>query len=403
MRAGLKWLTSSQMHRFFSTYGSNHSSTPTGPAASGSANAGTDETADAGTLSSLPVWIVVGAAAVWILSTAASVIIAILIALIVAAVLRPLVDRLETLRLPRQVAVVLVLSLGAGITLGAIVGLQDEAIRVINGLPEAVRKARLSVEVQTSQQTGIMQSMRKAGQELDRLSGTVASGLSRQADSSVTPSKWLRDQLIAGSNGAASMLTHAVLILMLIAALLAGGKRARHRFVLAVGKGSQERLRWLRILSDVSAQLQMYVVINAAANVLLGTATWAVLAAIGVEQAWFWGIAAGLMHFIPFIGPLLLAGALGATVIMQGGSAALALTAAGATAAVAFVVGTLILTWLQSRAAKIDTVALLVAMLFLGAFWGVWGLVLAGPVLAIIKSFTAHTSGGSIAAALLEK
>jgi len=52
---------------------------------------------------------------------------------------------------------------------------------------------------------------------------------------------------------------------------------------------------------------------------------------------------------------------------------------------VAGVVGVLFTTWLQSRFAGVNAAVLFIALLFFGGLWGVWGLLLGAPLLAIAK------------------
>ena len=58
---------------------------------------------------------------------------------------------------------------------------------------------------------------------------------------------------------------------------------------------------------------------------------------------------------------------------------------AGASLLVAAVIGSLVMTWLQSRFARVNAAVLFIALLFFGWLWGVWGLLLGAPLLAIAK------------------
>ena len=43
------------------------------------------------------------------------------------------------------------------------------------------------------------------------------------------------------------------------------------------------------------------------------------------------------------------------------------------------------MTWLQSRFARVNAAVLFIALLFFGWLWGVWGLLLGAPLVAIAK------------------
>jgi predicted PurR-regulated permease PerM len=70
---------------------------------------------------------------------------------------------------------------------------------------------------------------------------------------------------------------------------------------------------------------------------------------------------------------------------MQFGTAVGALTVAGASLLVATAIGSLVMTWVQSRVSRVNAAVLFIALLFFGWLWGVWGLLLGAPLLAICK------------------
>ena len=104
-----------------------------------------------------------------------------------------------------------------------------------------------------------------------------------------------------------------------------------------------------------------------------------------MEHAGVWGTMAAVLHFIPYLGPVLFAVASGLAAFMQFGTAAGAFSVAGASMLVAIAVGTLIMTWLQSRFARVNAAVLFIALLFFGWLWGMWGLLLGAPLVAIAK------------------
>ena len=106
---------------------------------------------------------------------------------------------------------------------------------------------------------------------------------------------------------------------------------------------------------------------------------------MGVEEPAIWGIAAGVLHFIPYLGPALLAIAAGVAGFLQFGTLLEALTVAGVSMLVAGVIGMVLMTWLQSRFARLNAAVLFIALLFFGWLWGVAGLLLGAPLLAITK------------------
>jgi len=75
---------------------------------------------------------------------------------------------------------------------------------------------------------------------------------------------------------------------------------------------------------------------------------------------------------------------------MQFESFAMALLAAGASLAIATVVGTFVTTWMVGRIAHMNSAAVFISLLFWGWLWGVWGLLLSIPLIVIAKVVSQH-------------
>ena len=96
-------------------------------------------------------------------------------------------------------------------------------------------------------------------------------------------------------------------------------------------------------------------------------------------------MAAGLLHFIPYIGSALVVLGSGAAAFLQFESLLHACAVAGVALLVAGTIGHVFVTWLQSRAARVNAAVLFIALLFIGWLWGIWGLLLGAPLVAIVK------------------
>jgi predicted PurR-regulated permease PerM len=141
----------------------------------------------------------------------------------------------------------------------------------------------------------------------------------------------------------------------------------------------------VHILEEIDVQIQRYLLVTLVSNTLIGVCTWLAFQALGMEQASVWGFAAGVLHFMPYLGPALIALASGVAAFMQFGSPLNALAVAGASLLVAGVVGVMFMTWLQSHFAHMNAAVLFIALLFFGWMWGVWGLLLSAPLITIAK------------------
>src|SRR4029077_15090873 len=111
---------------------------------------------------------------------------------------------------------------------------------------------------------------------------------------------------------------------------------------------------------------------------------------IGLENAGAWAAAAGMLHIVPYLGPAVTAAATGMAAFMPFDSFAMALLVAGASLALATVVGTFVTTWMTGRIANMNAAAVFISLLFWGWLWGIWGMLLGIPIVVICKVVSEH-------------
>jgi predicted PurR-regulated permease PerM len=101
-------------------------------------------------------------------------------------------------------------------------------------------------------------------------------------------------------------------------------------------------------------------------------------------------VAAGVLHFIPYVGTVLLVIAAGVGAFLQFGTLLQALAVAGVATLIAGMIGMVFMTWLQSRFASVNAAVLFIALLFFGWLWGLAGLLIGAPLVAIAKVICDH-------------
>jgi predicted PurR-regulated permease PerM len=195
----------------------------------------------------------------------------------------------------------------------------------------------------------------------------------------------LRDYALAQSALLFTVVSQTPIVLLLTYFLLAAGAHFRRKLVQLVGPSLIRKQDVGIILDEIDVQIQRYLLTMLMSNVLVGIGIWLAFRAMGMEQAAVWGAASSVLHFIPYLGPALIAFAGGAAAYMQFGSILQALAAAGLSFLVAGAVGFVFMPWLQSRFAGVNSAVLFISLLFFGWLWGVWGLLLGAPLVAIAK------------------
>ena len=310
-----------------------------------------------------------------------------LIGILASYTLRPIVDWLQALRIPRAVGAALVLAVlvGGGVWIVQSVG--DQATAMIEKLPDAARKLRQNLSSTRTTAPTALQNVQEAANELQGVAADVAQKPGTRAPAVTGPnsSLWLRDYALAQSALLISVAAQTPIVLLLAYFLLASGEHFRRKLVQFVGPSLSRKKEALRILEEIDAQVQRYLFATLVSNALVGICTWLAFEAMGMEQAGVWGVFAGVLHFVPYLGPVVLAIAAGVAGFLQFGTPLHALAVAGATMVISGVIGMIFMPWLLSRFASVNAAVLFIALLFFGWMWGVAGLLLGAPLVAIAK------------------
>jgi predicted PurR-regulated permease PerM len=310
-----------------------------------------------------------------------------LIGILASYTLSPVVHWLTTRRVPSAVAAALVLAVLVGSSSWIAFTLRDEVAVMIEKLPDAARKLRQDLsDARTSNPTAL-QNMQEAANEIQGAATDAGAkpGARVIVVKASEPTAWLRDYAFTQTALLITVAAQAPIVLLVTFFLLASGTHFRRKLVGFVGPSLTRKKGAVLILEEIDVQIQRYLLAMLVSNTLVAICTWLAFTALGLEQAGVWGVAAGVLHFIPYLGPALLALMTGVAAFLQFGTPFDALLIATVSLLVAGSIGFVFMTWLQSRFARVNPAVLFIALLFFGWLWGVWGLLLGAPLVAIAK------------------
>ena len=313
-----------------------------------------------------------------------------LIGILASYALHPLVDWLERCRVPRSAGAALVLAMAVGSLAWIGFAVSDDAQAVIEKLPEAARKLRQALSATSFGAPTALQNIQEAAIELqgaaaDAGAGTPEKPAARVVAVEAPQPTWLLDYTLAQTALLATVAAQTPIVLLLTYFLLASGAHFRRKLVQLVGPSLSDKKDAVGILEEVDVQVQRYLLAMLVSNALIAVATWLAFLALGLDQAGVWGVAAGVLHFVPYLGPALIALGSGVAAFLQSGSPLYALAVAGVSLLVAGAIGVAFMTWLHGRFAHVNAAVLFIGLLFFGWLWGVWGLLLGAPLVAIAK------------------
>ena len=143
-----------------------------------------------------------------------------------------------------------------------------------------------------------------------------------------------------------------------------------------------------KLVDDIGETLRRWLLGQLATMGSLFLLTWLGLTLIGVPGALVLGFITGLLTFIPNVGAIL-AGFLIVLASLGSGPTAI-FSAFGLYLAVQFLEGNVLTPLIQRHAIEIPPATLFAAQIFLGVLFGLWGLALALPLIAIVKVTIQH-------------
>jgi predicted PurR-regulated permease PerM len=334
-------------------------------------------------------------AVIYALQWAQSFVISLLLGILFAYTLNPLVAWLQRLHIPRVVGATMVMAgVVCALALGAY-SLRGQMQTILDQVPEAVSKISTSLASLREGQDSTMRKMQTAASEIEKATNQAA-GVPATPKRTATrivmdaPGFKFGDYVWAGSMGAAGLIGQAAMVLFLTFFLLLSGDIYKRKLVRLTGPTLSDKKITVHILDDINESIQRYMLMLLATNVLVGLLTWIALRWIGLENAGAWAVGAGLLHVIPYFGPAVTATAIGMAAFMQFDTPSAALMAAGASLAIATVVGTFVTTWMTGRIARMNTAAVFVSLLFWTWLWGIWGMLLSMPITVMVKVVAQH-------------
>jgi predicted PurR-regulated permease PerM len=353
--------------------------------------------------------IIATVAFVWALQWSEKFLVPLLLGVFIAYTLSPVVQWLERWHIKRAVGATLVtVAILAGMYATAI-RVQGEFVNIIDELPVLTHKVTKLITDNSSGQPSTFQQMQAAAAEIEQATAaSVGADGKRVVVKKLAPataaaggSFKVMDWVLAGSMGLATFVSQATMVVFLVFFLLLAGDTFKRKLVKLTGPSLTRKKVTVHILDDINTSIQAYMFMLLVTNGLLALLMWLALSAIGIENAGAWAIFAGLMHIMPYFGPLLITAATAAAAFMQFESLRMVLLTAGASLAIATLVGTVVATWMTGRIARMNPAAVFVSLLFWGWLWGVWGLLLGVPVVVIVKVVAERVEGWEIVAELL--
>jgi predicted PurR-regulated permease PerM len=318
---------------------------------------------------------------------AAEIVIPVLMGLLFSYALTPLVDRLVRLRVPR--------ALGAAVVMVALVGgvawgtwsLSDQANSLIVSLPDAAQKLRDTLHPRLRDPSpSTMDNVQKAAATLAQATDSTKPTPGVAKVQIVKPQFNIQDYLFTGTMRAAEAAVQVLVVAFITYFLLAAGDTFRRKLARIAGPNFAKRKITVQALDEITQQIQRYLLVQLLTSVVVGVSTALAFWALGFNNAAVWGVLAGVMNLVPYVGTVVICGASAIVALLQFGTLQMAVAVGSVSIVLHVISGYIITPWLTSRTSRLNAVVVFIGVLAWGWLWGVWGLLLGIPIMMIVKS-----------------
>jgi predicted PurR-regulated permease PerM len=352
----------------------------------------------------LALTVIAALAVMLVLQYAQSVLVPIVLGVLISYGLEPFVGALNGLRIPRALgAAVAVTLLVGGLGLG-IYTLSDQAMAIVTDIPTAAQRIRDRVRSHRTNSGGALEKVQRAATEIDRAAQEAATPSAAERELAATERKntgvqkvevvqppfRASDYLWSGGVGLLGFVGQFVLVLFLVYFFLVTGDLYKRKLVKIGGSTLSEKKITVQILDDINLQIESFMRVQVFTSVVVAVATGISLWWLGVDHPIIWGILSGIFNSIPYLGPIIVTAGLGVVSFMQFDDLLRTGYVCGVAFAITSLEGFLLTPMMMSRAAQMNPVAIFVGLLFWSWIWGIWGTVLAVPMMMMLKAVCDH-------------
>jgi AI-2 transport protein TqsA len=203
-----------------------------------------------------------------------------------------------------------------------------------------------------------------------------------QIRTTVFPELDLRD-LLLGLLGSVTSLGSGIFLVMVYAVFLIAEQRSFAAKLAAAFPDGDRAAKVTRLFGDINRRIGDYLAIKTLINFILAAVSYVIMLVMALDFALFWAVLIGLFNYIPFVGtfaivfPVFLS-------LAQFGSLSTTLVLAALLLAAQLVSDNVLEPKLFSRQLNLSPFAIIVALSFWSAIWGLPGAILAIPITSMI-------------------
>ncbi len=311
-------------------------------------------------------------ALLYTLHLAKSFILPIVLAILLDFLLSPLVRGLRKIGIPEPVGAGLVVLGLLGVLIFGTYRLSGPAAEWLRRAPESMATVKQKLESLRRP----VEQVSKAADEVER--ATQVSGKTPEV---AVRGPSLSDQLFGGTT---ALLGATTVIVFLTYFLLAVGDLFLQKLVTVLPQFKDKKTA-VTIARETESQISVYLFTATLINIGVGIVTAVALQLLGMPNPWMWGVVAGVLNFVPYVGAVVNTVILALAALLTFEDTGRALLVPAVFTVINIIEGNLITPMILGRRMRLNTVALFIGLVFWWYIWGVPGAILAVPMMAALK------------------
>jgi predicted PurR-regulated permease PerM len=315
------------------------------------------------------------------LYVAQAVFLPIILALLLSFLLAPLVKGLNRLRLPTALSAAVVLLVTLGLVGYGTSWLLAPAATWIQQLPRSLRQIEGKMEVVQES----VEKVSKATEEVQKLTQGDKSTVRPALRVEVKRTNLLGVVL----NQTLGVVASAVATVILLYFLLASGDLFLLKLVRVLPSLTDKKTA-VSIVHQVEHDISRYLLTITVINAGLGMAVGSAMFLLGMPNPFLWGVMAGALNFIPYLGAMTSATILTLVALLTFEEVGQAVVVPVVFLVLTGLEGFIVTPTIVGRRLALNPVAIFIWLIFWGWFWGTAGMLLAVPLLAMLKIICDH-------------
>jgi predicted PurR-regulated permease PerM len=300
------------------------------------------------------------------------------VAVLLDFLLAPAVRWLGKRRIPAPVGAAMVMLALIGVIASAGYNLAGPAAAWVRRAPETMQVARARLAVLRRP----VEQMSRAAEEVQ--SATDVGGQRAPQVQLLGPT--LIKQAFGGTM---SMLGFVAIVGFLTFFLLASGDLFLQKLIRVLPQ-FKDKKRAVTIAREIETHVSVHMLTTTAINIGIGVVTAAAMWLVGMPNPALWGLVAGLLNYMPYLGAIATIAVLGLAALVSFDTIGRALLVPGAFFVVNLIEANVVTPLILGSQLRLNTVALFIGMMFWGYIWGIPGALMAVPMMATIKIFCDH-------------